>query len=483
MKKHLLTFLLSAFTFVNLFGQACPDCNTVSFTSHNATGYGCNGELFVTFNGACPTQIQVIGTQYNGTPYNNINSMVTPPYGHWNLKAGTYSFQLTSYDGLTLQCSTAFFPFTITQPICDYDLHYLLGAPDYCLELIPVSIWSTNQGCTNTENAILNQMVINGFTSFNNQPITFDMLLNTTDSFTVYNYDFINGSLQAICSEKITITTPGCTFGLSLSSTIGTKCDNHKITATASGGLCGGQWGADLYKNSVYDTTIYSGTNQIQFTNLSNGSYNVVATSAACSDSKTITLNYCPKPYGTTVTEITASGGKLKWTKQTCAVGYQALYRVQGTTTWTTKNVNNNTPSKVLTGLAPSTVYEWKVRTKCQNSPVLYSNYTTLKTFTTLALRESNLANNFNAGLNEVTNLSLTPNPAQKSLTIFFDCNTPSVEMEVINITGQVVLKKTISVNENRIAYTIDVEKFVSGVYVVRIKTENGFATKRFVKE
>ncbi len=474
-------FVLSAFILsgYQAFCQSCPDCNTLTATINNATGYGCTGELILSFNGTCPTQVHVTGTDYTGAPYNSFNTVSSP--SAWFLKAGSYSYQLFSFDGLTQQCSTAVIPFTITQPICDFDLQYSLGTPDYCLGSIPVNVWSGNQGCSNSVNAILYKMEIDGVTSLNHTPVTFDIPLGDSGTFTAYNYDFVNGSLQAICSESITVNTPSCGFSVSLTATAGTQCTNHKIPATKTGNACGGEWTADLFLNGNYDTTLSSTTNTIQFTGLSNGNYEVSAYTGVCFDSKLITLNYCPKPYGLSSTEITSTSAKVKWTKQTCGLGYNVQYRVMGTTTWISKTISTNTGNKILTGLQPSTNYQWKVRTKCTSSPAYYSAFTTIKTFTTLSARQE--ADMPGADDDISVSLQVFPNPAKDVLNIHASLDEQEGKWLMYDATGRLLCEGRVVAEDGEYQSTADISGLKQGIYLLMMKTSSGMATQRFLKQ
>ncbi len=96
-----------------------------------------------------------------------------------------------------------------------------------------------------------------------------------------------------------------------------------------------------------------------------------------------------------------------------------------------------------------------------------------------VALYYSNNNNNNNdSGLSEtdISNLvSLSPNPANDVVTV--QSSFKIREMEIHNALGQVVLRKEGSQNIE----TLDVSILESGVYVVRIKTQRGFANKKLI--
>jgi len=82
-------------------------------------------------------------------------------------------------------------------------------------------------------------------------------------------------------------------------------------------------------------------------------------------------------------------------------------------------------------------------------------------------------------GLNEVekTNFKLYPNPVKEELNINFLKDTNGL-MTIYNILGEVVLTKNISGVNNQ----IKVSNLQSGVYLVKITSENSSVTKKIVK-
>jgi len=83
-------------------------------------------------------------------------------------------------------------------------------------------------------------------------------------------------------------------------------------------------------------------------------------------------------------------------------------------------------------------------------------------------------------GINQITDpiniLNIYPNPASNNLSIIV--SQKSV-IEISNIQGQLI--KTITNAEKQT--TIDVSDLSGGVYIIKAKTENGVAVKKFVKE
>ncbi|MFH0865822.1 MAG: glycosyl hydrolase family 8 [Bacteroidota bacterium] len=72
--------------------------------------------------------------------------------------------------------------------------------------------------------------------------------------------------------------------------------------------------------------------------------------------------------------------------------------------------------------------------------------------------------------------IDIFPNPAKNFIQIKASGKS---EIEILNIEGQII--KSISADES--ITTIDISELVSGMYFVKVKSEDGIAVKKFVKE
>ncbi|PCI93810.1 MAG: hypothetical protein COB15_15710 [Flavobacteriales bacterium] len=75
---------------------------------------------------------------------------------------------------------------------------------------------------------------------------------------------------------------------------------------------------------------------------------------------------------------------------------------------------------------------------------------------------------------------SLYPNPASNNITIDFESEEQFVNLQIINIRGQQIFIKEYKNTKN---VQLNIEDFSSGVYFVKIITNNGFKTVKFVKK
>jgi hypothetical protein len=78
--------------------------------------------------------------------------------------------------------------------------------------------------------------------------------------------------------------------------------------------------------------------------------------------------------------------------------------------------------------------------------------------------------------LEQKTNMSIYPNPTNDYLSI--STSTKS-EIEISNIEGQII--KRLKIKDNKT--DIDISDFSSGVYIIRVQTDRGIMTKKFIKE
>ncbi|MES2138543.1 MAG: C10 family peptidase [Bacteroidota bacterium] len=95
-----------------------------------------------------------------------------------------------------------------------------------------------------------------------------------------------------------------------------------------------------------------------------------------------IAPNNCPTVTGLSANAITSSAATLNWASVSGSSNtYNVKYKSSTSTTWTT--VTSTTTSKSISGLSPSTAYQFQVQRVCSGTSS--SNYSTLSTFTTLS--------------------------------------------------------------------------------------------------
>lgn len=78
-----------------------------------------------------------------------------------------------------------------------------------------------------------------------------------------------------------------------------------------------------------------------------------------------------------------------------------------------------------------------------------------------------------------LSDFKLTPNPGRSKFELQLPNGVNNVKLQVFDVLGKNVLTKTVST----LSTTIDVSKWNSGVYLVRVTSDNGSQTKRFIKQ
>lgn len=188
-----------------------------------------------------------------------------------------------------------------------------------------------------------------------------------------------------------------------------------------------------------------------------------------CDSIITVTVNVnatCGAPDGIGVSTITASKAKIIWTAETGASTYQVFYRPFGAASWLKKT--STTTSKLLTGLSPSTTYEYKVRSKCG---AVWSAYSATNNFTTLALRQGEF---------EVdNNIEIFPNPTDGN--VILDANGNAIYAIVIyNMQGQkIYAQEFISGSVQPIS--VDLHAYTKGLYLVQVQTNQRIANMQLM--
>ena len=179
-----------------------------------------------------------------------------------------------------------------------------------------------------------------------------------------------NGSSSGDATYKTSTTfneASPCTVTATITSSADTLCPQDSATLTATGGV------SYLWSNGATTATI----------KVPAGTYTVTATAAAgCTGtaSKTVISRASVAPTGIFTANIYGVSAKIGWTKNSCATGYKIMYHATSSATWKTITLAD-TNSKVIYGLTPLTAYEYKVASVFGT---LISNYSTVKTFTTL---------------------------------------------------------------------------------------------------
>jgi hypothetical protein len=170
----------------------------------------------------------------------------------------------------------------------------------------------------------------------------------------------------------------------------------------------------------------------------------------------------CDAPTGVSVSAFDDQSISLVWDDNANVESWNIHYRPQNGT-WA--SATSTTNSYTITDLAQNTTYEIQVQSNCGDGIVSQWSATVTQTTT---------------GLNKYleNNISLYPNPANDYIDVRVDeLNVTS--MEVYDVYGKLINNVSVVNNPTR----INVSGLATGMYFVRVTTEQGVATKSFIKK
>jgi hypothetical protein len=156
----------------------------------------------------------------------------------------------------------------------------------------------------------------------------------------------------------------------------------------------------------------------------------------------------------TTGVSSTSSSVTINWAPVPDALGYSVQYRQTGLPPFVTLNSPATATSRTITGLMPGTMYDVRVRTRCAAGSTKFgviSRVTTTSGFEQAA---------------SVSELSLVPNPAQKTCRIVGVAAGLSTAT-VLDASGRVVLAQALEVSNE-----LPLHSLGQGVYFIVVEQE-----------
>lgn len=299
---------------------------------------------------------------------------------------------------------------------------------------------------------------------------TADFIIAMTDAV-IHGFNTSGGMFTGLPASKVAIGLPAC------SSAAGNGYTDTAIVKDAIDYLRGTGIKPGSYTLSIaggYPTLRGMMTWSINWDAVStcNGTYSFATNYQRIFS--TNTCSTCPTPTNLFANNITASSATLTWSTNTCAVAYQIIYRKTGTTTWTSKNINTNTGLKTITALLSSTSYQWKARSKCSLTPVVWSPWSTQKTFTTPAMKTESEP--------IFSEIRIYPNPVSQQLFLEMPVSEEIKFLEILNSLGE---------KERNVSYTpmsqgalLNVEQLAPGFYFLSVATLSGnIFRQKFIKD
>ncbi|MBO4655637.1 MAG: fibronectin type III domain-containing protein [Bacteroidales bacterium] len=171
----------------------------------------------------------------------------------------------------------------------------------------------------------------------------------------------------------------------------------------------------------------------------------------------------CETPTNLQLTNVSATSVEVNWTAIGDEDTWVVEHKLQTEDEWQVQSVD--TTHVTLTGLASGNAYQVRVKAVCDD---LESDYIET-TFTT------------SVGICQVAYnqyILLMPNPADHYIDLRVNSNMPVEEALLYNAFGQMV--QTVALTDNHAR--IDLSGMASGMYFVRVRSEQGIITKKFIK-
>lgn len=173
----------------------------------------------------------------------------------------------------------------------------------------------------------------------------------------------------------------------------------------------------------------------------------------------------CLPPTHLAVSNISANSALATWTAGGSESSWQIDYKLVSSPNWTTATAH--TTSFTMTGLQSNSQYQIRVKAICASGESLF---TELVFYTTVGVAEHDLSQY----------VTLYPNPTLSVIDLKLDRNyLGATECHIYDMYGR--LMRVLPIEEE--ITSIDVTSFASGIYIIRLTTEQGQVSKRFVKQ
>ena len=490
----------SLFTSTSFGTEGCEvaDQCTYTFNLNDSYGDGWNGgALTITQNGVTITTLELTSGSSATETVNlcdNVSTSLVWTYGNYDYEAG---FSIAGPDGTVIFSHDSMdtyttFTFTtdcsgsgpvITDPTVATNAATAIGQTAATLNATitnPSSVtitakgfeWKTTTGGTYTQIAGTgtgNSFTadLSGLTAGTNYTFKAFITFNGT---TVYGDELTFTTQQQGQPTEPSATTADATNVTYNSATLnGSIANPDNVTITAQGF----EWkatGAATYTtvNATGATMTYNLTGLNASTDYTYRAFVTTANGTHYGQDKTFTtgaepVEPCDVPTGLTATDIQSESITISW-DNAAVLRWNVQYSAQG---GTLSSATATTNSYTITNLTPETTYQIQVQAVCEEDNM--SEWSQAITATTLVGINSYLENN----------VTLYPNPAKEFVDVRIDGDINVIGMEVYDVYGKLI--NTINVVDNMTH--INVSGMANGMYFVRVTTEQGMVTKRFVKK
>ena len=167
----------------------------------------------------------------------------------------------------------------------------------------------------------------------------------------------------------------------------------------------------------------------------------------------------------------------LGWDVVASATTYDVRFKLQGSSWGSWQYTYGVIPNQLLqSNLNSGTSYHWQVRAVCGSS-VNMSGFTSYNTFSTLS------SIRITAGDPELgENLKIYPNPTRGLFNISFIAEkVDNFEITIVDAFGKLVSKEDKKDFIGEYTKQVDLSDFPRGIYMLNIRTQDSFVSKRIV--
>ena len=335
-----------------------------------------------------------------------------------------------------------------------------------------------------------------------NNPLTI-VALTVTDTSTMLPitvYNALQTYLITITGNDTAIATTLPGFGFQASAVLGnhTQAGTFVIPSASSGSLhtypCGATTivehtvvlsptapGSNKYSVQFYWTAPPPASDSVSFFSLLNavngnsdnsGDYPNAAPRVTIYENPATAT--CGVPSGLSDSAITSTSAYLKWTTVAGAITYKIQYRPTDSIVWHTVTSGNNYAT--ITGLTPSTTYEFGVQAVCSGSPGNFSaTNDTLTTAAASSVSHTSIATG---------SFSVCPNPSSGDPLIAYTLvSAETVSIDICDITGRRVKQMANQEFQASGAHQYRLEISAPGLYMVRLVAGGNSYYSRFIRQ
>jgi hypothetical protein len=182
----------------------------------------------------------------------------------------------------------------------------------------------------------------------------------------------------------------------------------------------------------------------------------------------------CTSPQNLEEENLTSSSVDLEWDDLAGSWGYKVMWRQVGFG-WNYTIVNTN--QLILSSLNPNKTHKWRVYSVCDSLQSNVSAWSSMQIFNTLssiriASGDTELSNNLN----------IYPNPTKGMFNIsFITEEVVDLKLMIVDAYGKTILIENNDIFIGEFTKQVDLSEYPKGIYMVQIRTNNSFITKRIV--